>query len=90
MMEPTEEQRRSSAKVADASAAIMAGFFKKTAFSERGFSEHTISVLMAHGMDLPERLLFMTEEQIRQIPGAGKAVIAQIKSYRARFLGEGK
>ena len=45
---------------------------------------------MAHGMDFPERLLFMTEEQIRQIPGAGKAVIAQIKSYRARFLGEGK
>jgi hypothetical protein len=42
--------------------------------------------LVAHGIDAPERLLFMSETEIHNIPGVGKGAVAEIKLYRDRFL----
>jgi hypothetical protein len=37
------------------------------------------------GLDLTERLLFMTESAIQEIPGIGETALAEIRAYRARF-----
>jgi hypothetical protein len=42
--------------------------------------------LVAHGVDAPERLLFMSDVEIHNIPGVGKGAVAEIELYRARFL----
>jgi DNA-directed RNA polymerase alpha subunit len=57
-------------------------------FRDRGFSERTIEALIARGIDMPERLLFATEAELKQIPGIGKASLQEIMKYRARFLPE--
>jgi DNA-directed RNA polymerase alpha subunit len=57
-------------------------------FKDRGFSERTIEALVACGIDAPERLLFSTEAELKQIPGIGKASLEEIIKYRARFLPE--
>jgi hypothetical protein len=51
----------------------------------RGLSQSTAESLIAHGLDLPERLLFMTESAIQEIPGIGETALAEIRAYRARF-----
>ncbi len=55
-------------------------------FAHRGFSRHTIDALCAHGIDFPERLLFATKAELKDIPEIGKASLNEIMSYRARFL----
>jgi hypothetical protein len=64
--------------------AIRAAFNRREAFSGRGFSKRIIEALVA--IDAPERLLFMTEKQVKSIPGIGKASIAEIMAYRAKFI----
>jgi len=51
-----------------------------------GFSERTIAALVAASIDVPERLLFATEEEIGKIPGIGKVSRQEIARYRARCL----
>jgi hypothetical protein len=45
-----------------------------------------IDALVSAGIDAPERLLFMTDVELREIPGIGKAGIAEIAKYRSRFI----
>jgi hypothetical protein len=58
-------------------------------FRSRGLSRRTIDALVACGMDIPERLLFATEIELREIPGIGKASLHEIMSYRDRCIPEG-
>jgi hypothetical protein len=55
-------------------------------FRNRGFSDRTIEAMVACGMDAPERLLFMNEDEFRHIPEIGKPALAQITRYRETFL----
>jgi DNA-directed RNA polymerase alpha subunit len=55
-------------------------------FDDRGFSHQTIQALVDCSIDAPERLLFMTEKQIRKIPGISKTSMTEIKAYRERFI----
>ena len=52
----------------------------------RGFSDRVVQALTDYGIDAPERLLFMTEVQLRKIPGIPKASRREILDYRERFL----
>jgi len=54
-------------------------------FDKRGLSLATISALAAHSVQLPEELLLMTEEEIRQIPDLGSTGLDEVQAYRARF-----
>jgi hypothetical protein len=62
--------------------------FSMAPFWGRGFSDRTIEALVAWGFDLPERLLFASEAELKQIPRIGKASLGEIMRYRARFLPE--
>ncbi len=55
-------------------------------FANRGFSERTVRAILGCGIDAPERLLFMSEEQLRAIPGIGRLSFKEIVAYRGRFL----
>jgi hypothetical protein len=55
------------------------------AFKAR-FSPHLTHALLSHGIDAPERLLFMSEAEIGEISGVGKGASAEIKLYRNQFL----
>jgi len=55
-------------------------------FANRGFSERTIRNMITRGIDAPERLLFMTETQLKKIQGVS---IQEIRAYRARFITKG-
>lgn len=60
-------------------------------FARRGFSPETIKALIAHGLLLPEELLFMPNAQINRISfDSEKIARAEIRAYRARFLEENK
>ena len=59
---------------------------KGAPFAYRGFSERTIRNMVASGIDAPERLLYLTETQLKRIPGTGAKSMAEIKAYRARFI----
>jgi hypothetical protein len=54
-------------------------------FGKRGFSRATVAALIAHGITLPEEVLFLTREDIRQIPGLDEELRAEIRDYRRRF-----
>ena len=54
-------------------------------FENRGFSDRTIRALIDCALDGPERLLFITEDQLRSIPGIGNVSLAEIVNYRNRF-----
>ena len=54
-------------------------------FEHRDFSERTIKTLIACAIDSPERLLFLREETLRDIPGVGAAAMSEISKYRAKF-----
>jgi len=58
-------------------------------FANRGFSERTIRNMATRGIDAPERLLFMTETQLKKIQGLGASSIEEIRAYRARFIPKG-
>jgi hypothetical protein len=57
-------------------------------FQRRGLSHRTIQALIDHGVDLPERLLFMKNAELNAIRGIGKASLAEIAAYQARFTGD--
>ncbi len=59
---------------------------KGSMFHGRGLSNRTVDTLANFGIDAPERLLFMTEGEIKKIPGVGKASLVEIMGYRARFM----
>jgi hypothetical protein len=69
------------------SAAIdaMARVAELAPFLGRGLGNRTIDALIEHGLDAPERLLFMAEADLRAIPGIGKISLAEIKAYRRKF-----
>jgi hypothetical protein len=77
-----EELERRKRLVRQASIAIMESFL----FNGRGLGRTTVDAVVACGIDAPERLLFMTEDQIAQIPGIGEASLREIMQYRERFL----
>lgn len=55
-------------------------------FSGRGLSHRTVEALLAANIDVPERLLFMTIEDIAGFKGIGSKSLAEITNYRARFV----
>lgn len=55
-------------------------------FRDRGLSDRTIKALLAHGLDAPERLLFVTEADLKRIPGIGRAAFDEIMCYRERYI----
>jgi DNA-directed RNA polymerase alpha subunit len=55
-------------------------------FEGRSFSRRTIDALLAHGISAPERLLFMTETELQNIPGIGAISLGEIARYRNRHL----
>jgi DNA-directed RNA polymerase alpha subunit len=54
-------------------------------FQERGLSDRTIETLVKHGVDAPERLLFMAEAELRNFPGIDEASLREIGAYVLRF-----
>jgi DNA-directed RNA polymerase alpha subunit len=81
----TESEGQSALKAAaDLAEAMVAA----VPFSHRGFSNRTIDALIAHGIDLPERLLFVTEADLKSIPGIGEASFEEIVRYRTRLIPE--
>jgi hypothetical protein len=61
------------------------GMISHAAFKAR-FSAHLTRALLAYGLDAPERLLFMSEAEVQNIPGIGKGALAEIKLYRDQLL----
>ena len=55
-------------------------------YAGRGLSDRTVEALVANGILEPERLLFMTEAQLKVMPGIGKVAMSNIGAYRAKFL----
>ena len=56
-------------------------------FAKRGFSSETIKDLVAHGILMPEELLFMSGDNIVGISfDSAKISLAEIRAYRQRFL----
>ena len=54
-------------------------------FAKRGMSPATVAALTAHSVELPEELLFMTEEEIQEISNLGSTGLEEVRAYRARF-----
>jgi hypothetical protein len=52
-------------------------------FEGRGFSKRTVDVLLAHGI---ERLLFMAETELQNMPGIGAISLGEILRYRKQHL----
>jgi len=55
-------------------------------YAGRGLSDRTVEALVAKGILEPERLLFMTEAQLKVMRGIGKVAMSNIGAYRAKFL----
>lgn len=79
----TEQEKQAAIRVATE---IARTTLSGNIFRDRGFSERTVKALVTRGIDAPERLLFATETELKQIPGIGKASFGEIMTYRARFL----
>jgi DNA-directed RNA polymerase alpha subunit len=78
----TEEEKRAARR---ATHLVGSHMLEWGPFEHRGFSKRTIEAVIACGIDAPERLLFMTEDELRSIPGVGKVSLAEIMRYRVRF-----
>jgi hypothetical protein len=88
MKEPNEAERatrRAAREAAREMADDANAIFQAAAFLFRGLSPRTVKLLRAASVDLPERLLFMTEEQIKAVSGLDKKSRAEIEGYRAKF-----
>jgi hypothetical protein len=59
---------------------------RRALFANRGFSDRLIEALLAHGLDAPERLLFMSGPALKCIPGVGLKGWSDLDAYRRRFL----
>jgi DNA-directed RNA polymerase alpha subunit len=81
--EPSNEQRMAVMRAANT---IAREASKGDMFRGRGLSNRTVDALVNFGIDAPEHLLFMTEEEIKKIPGVGKSSLAEIRDYRAQFM----
>jgi hypothetical protein len=79
----TEIEKAPSRWVAESAAQH---FLATLPFRDRGLTDGTVRTLIDCRIDAPERLLFMTHEQIKAIPGVDKASLAEIAAYRARFI----
>jgi hypothetical protein len=55
-------------------------------FEGRGFSRRTVDALLAHGISAPERLLFMSETELHNIPDIGLISLGEILRYRRQHL----
>jgi hypothetical protein len=80
---PTDAQKEG---MREAAAAWGRSMLYMSRFRDRKLSPHTIEALIAHGIDAPERLLFMTKADLKAIPGIGKSSMAEIAAYRAIFI----
>jgi hypothetical protein len=56
-------------------------------FKDRGLSGMTIHKLIAAGLDMPERLLFMSSVNIGKLKDIDPVLRKEIDAYRARFVG---
>jgi hypothetical protein len=54
-------------------------------FRDRGLSDRTINALIDSGIDAPERLLFMTDADLKSINGLGEVLLGEIARYRSWF-----
>jgi hypothetical protein len=75
-----EQRAAIKAAVANANAII-----DPVVFRDRGLSNPTVRALLNHAIDAPERLLFMTDAQLRKIRALGVVSMQEILRYRARF-----
>jgi len=83
--------RRAAQAASDAVFAAMDARAAEQFFAKRGFSLETIKALVAHGILMPEELLFMPAEQIGRISfDSAQSALAEIRVYRAHFLSESK
>lgn len=78
--------RRHGARYA---ARIEAGqhFLERIAFTGRGLSKRTVDAVIEGGISQPERLLFMSEDDISRIPGIGLKGVSEVMAYKRRFMG---
>jgi DNA-directed RNA polymerase alpha subunit len=83
----TPEQKAAAINAAWVSARAV---LSRSQFTGRGLTDRTVDALIARGIDAPERLLFVTETDLRKIPGIGKVSVDEIMRYRARFVPEGQ
>ena len=83
MSRPPDQERAISWRNAGIVAEQMKARFP---FRHRGLSDRTIQALVDCSIDSPERLLFMTEKEIRLIPGIGKVSLVEIIAYREKFI----
>jgi hypothetical protein len=83
--EPTPEPEPPRAAAVHARAKRLFGTLSHGAFKAR-FTPHLTRALVAYGIDAPERLLFMSEAEIAELPGVGKGAREEIKLYRDSFL----
>ena len=58
----------------------------KSLFRDKGLSDRTVKALLDCGIDAPERLLFMTPDQLAVIRGVGKISLREIMLYREQFI----
>jgi len=79
---PNELRLASMEKSRNASAVLI---LKVSNFRRTGFSGPTIDALWAAGVQEPEALVHLSDEQIQKIPGVGKARFKAICVYRDRF-----
>jgi hypothetical protein len=83
-----KERQRHGAGVLSAMRRMTSDFLEVSRFDRCGLSQRTVKAIVACGIDSPERLLFMTEAALKNIPGIGKASFSEIKNYRARVSPE--
>lgn len=83
MNDPTDAHRQAATRVWRHMAQHS---LERNAFSGRGFKDRTVEAIVVCGIYEPERLLFMSEAQLKNIPGIGKASMSEIRAYRNRFL----
>jgi hypothetical protein len=50
------------------------------------FRERTVGKIVDCGIDAPERLLFMSEDQISKLPGVEPVSMKEIVAYWKRFI----
>jgi len=87
----TREDERMARRRDEQNAAIQAAVVsaakaiaEPAAFRDKGLSRRTIQVLVNRGIT-PERLLSMSESQLRALPAIGEVAMQEIRRFRARF-----
>ena len=85
----TDRHKPGHAKRGAAATASVQGVLNKSTLGYRfkgiGLSDRTIEALVDCSIDAPERLLFMEEAALKNIPGVGKVGQSEIAAYRAKY-----